>query len=114
MADIILEVKNLKKYFKSPKGNVHAVDNVNFSIERGKTLGIVGESGCGKSTFGKTIMCLEQPTGGEVYYNYGGEFKDITKFSSQELFEFRKQVQMVFQDPYSALNPLKKIYTSFE
>jgi oligopeptide/dipeptide ABC transporter ATP-binding protein len=74
----------------------------------------VGESGCGKSTFGKTIMMLNKPTDGQVLFNYGGEFKDITKFTPQELFQFRKKVQMVFQDPYSALNPLKKIYTAFE
>ena len=68
MADIILEVKNLKKYFKSPKGNVHAVDNVNFSIERGKTLGIVGESGCGKSSTGRTILRLIEPTSGQIFF----------------------------------------------
>ena len=119
--EIIFKIRNLKQWYPIKKGalkkvvgHVKAVDDVSLDVYRGETLGIVGESGCGKSTFGKTIMCLEQPTGGEVYYNYGGEFKDITKFSSQELFEFRKQVQMVFQDPYSALNPLKKIYTSFE
>ena len=95
-------------------GNVKAVDDVSLDVYRGETLGIVGESGCGKSTFGKTIMMLNKPTDGQVLFNYGGEFKDITKFTPQELFQFRKKVQMVFQDPYSALNPLKKIYTAFE
>ena len=119
--EIIFKIRNLKQWypirkgaFKRVVGHVKAVDDVSLDVYRGETLGIVGESGCGKSTFGKTIMCLERPTGGEVHFNYGGEFKDITKFSSKEMFEFRKQVQMVFQDPYSALNPLKKIYTSFE
>ena len=99
---------------KKTVGNVKAVDDVSLDVYRGETLGIVGESGCGKSTFGKTIMMLNKPTDGQVLFNYGGEFKDITKFTPQELFQFRKKVQMVFQDPYSALNPLKKIYTAFE
>ena len=66
MSDILLEVKNLKKYFKTPKGMLHAVDDVSFSIERGKTLGIVGESGCGKSTTGRCIMRLIEPTAGQA------------------------------------------------
>ena len=69
MSDIILEVKNLKKYFKTPKGMLHAVDDVSFTIERGKTLGIVGESGCGKSTTGRAILRLHEPTSGEVWFN---------------------------------------------
>lgn len=119
--ETIFQIKDLrmwfpikKGFFKKTVGHVKAVDNVSMEVYRGETLGIVGESGCGKSTFGKTIMMLNQPTDGQVLYNYDGEFKDITKFSAQELFQFRKRVQMVFQDPYSALNPLKKIYTSFE
>ena len=110
----LVEVKNLKKYFYGPKGAVHAVDDVTMNIDAGETMGVVGESGCGKSTFGKTIMMLNKPTDGQVLFNYGGEFKDITKFTPQELFQFRKKGQMVFQDPYSALNPMKKIYTAFE
>ena len=77
-------------------------------------MGIVGESGCGKSTFGKSIMRLEQITDGKVIFNYDGQFKDVAQFDKKEMFEFRKKVQMVFQDPYSALNPQKTIYTSFE
>ena len=69
MADTILEVKHLKKYFNTPKGLLHAVDDVNFTLERGKTLGIVGESGCGKSTFGYTLMGLHQATSGSIYMN---------------------------------------------
>ena len=119
--EVIFQIRNLRMWFpikkgmmKKTVGNVKAVDDVSLDVYRGETLGIVGESGCGKSTFGKTIMMLNKPTDGKVLFNYGGEFKDITKFTSQELFQFRKKVQMVFQDPYSALNPLKKIYTAFE
>ena len=119
--DAIFQIRNLRMWFpikkgmlKKTVGNVKAVDDVSLDVYRGETLGIVGESGCGKSTFGKTIMMLNKPTDGQVLFNYGGEFKDITKFTPQELFQFRKKVQMVFQDPYSALNPLKKIYTAFE
>lgn len=103
-----------KGAFKKVVGHVKAVDSVSLDVYKGETLGIVGESGCGKSTLGKSVMLLEQPTGGSVHFNYDGEFKDITKFSKEETFQFRKRVQMVFQDPYSALNPQKKIYTSFE
>jgi oligopeptide/dipeptide ABC transporter ATP-binding protein len=117
----IFQVQNLRMWFpikkglmKKTVGHVKAVDDVSLDVYKGETLGIVGESGCGKSTFGKTIMMLNRPTGGQVLFNYGGAFKDITQFTPQELFQFRKKVQMVFQDPYSALNPLKKIYTSFE
>ena len=123
MADkeLIFQVRNLRMWFpikkglmKKTVGHVKAVDNVSLDVYKGETLGIVGESGCGKSTFGKTIMMLNHPTDGQVLFNYGGEYKDITQFTKEELFQFRKKVQMVFQDPYSALNPLKKIYTSFE
>lgn len=101
MADVILEVKNLKKYFHAKKGIVHAVDNVSFSLERGKTLGIVGESGCGKSTTGRTILRLIEPTSGEIWF----EGRDITKLSSKEMTKLRKDMQIIFQDPFSSLNP---------
>ena len=119
--EVIFKIKKLKTWFPIKKGfmkkvvgNVKAVDDVSIEVYKGETLGIVGESGCGKSTFGKTVMMLEKPTDGEVLYNYNGEYKDVTKFTKNEMFEFRKKVQMVFQDPYSALNPQKKIYTSLE
>lgn len=119
--EVIFRIKDLRTWFPITKGmfkkvvgHVKAVDGVSLDVYRGETIGIVGESGCGKSTFGKTAMMLEKPTSGEVLYCYDGEFKDITKFNKEEMFEFRKKVQMVFQDPYSALNPQKKIYSSFE
>lgn len=119
--EIIFKAENLQTWFPITKGafkkvvgHVKAVDGVNLEVYKGETLGIVGESGCGKSTLGKTLMMLEHATGGHVNFNYDGEFKDITTFDKKEMFDFRKKVQMVFQDPYSALNPQKKIYTSFE
>ena len=120
--DIVFEVNNLQTYFPIYEGfikkrkvaDVKAVDNVSFKVTRGETLGIVGESGCGKTTLGKSIMMLQKPTGGEVRFNMHGNMQDITKFTKAELFEFKKQVQMVFQDPYSSLNPMKKIYDAFE
>lgn len=119
--ELLYQVKDLKTWFpikkgmmKKTVGHVKAVDGVSLDIYKGETIGIVGESGCGKSTFGKSLMLLEQPTGGEVLFRFQDGFKDITKFGKKEMFEFRKKVQMVFQDPYSALNPQKKIYTSFE
>lgn len=119
--EVILKVENLRTWFPVKKGtfkkvvgHVKAVDDVSLEIYKGETLGIVGESGCGKSTFGKSIMRLEQITDGKVMFNYDGQFKDVAQFDKKEMFEFRKKVQMVFQDPYSALNPQKTIYTSFE
>ncbi len=101
MSEVILEVKNLVKYFKTKKGDVHAVDGVSFSIERGKTLGIVGESGCGKSTTGRTILRLIEPTSGEIIF----EGKNIEKISRSEMKALRKDMQIIFQDPFSSLDP---------
>lgn len=101
MADNILEVKNLTKYFNTKKGNVHAVDNVSFILEKGKTLGIVGESGCGKSTTGRTILRLIEPTSGEIWF----EGRNITTLSNKEMTRLRKDMQIIFQDPYSSLDP---------
>ena len=86
--EVIFKIKNLKTWFPIKKGlmkkivgNVKAVDDVSIEVYKGETLGIVGESGCGKSTFGKTVMMLEKPTDGEVLFNYNGEYKDVTKFT---------------------------------
>ncbi|ONI40853.1 peptide ABC transporter ATP-binding protein [Candidatus Epulonipiscium fishelsonii] len=101
----MLEVKNLKKYFTSKKGMLHAVDDLSFSIEQGKTLGIVGESGCGKSTTGRAVLRLHEPTSGEVLF----QGKDITKISSNEMKSLRPEMQMIFQDPFASLNPRKSV-----
>jgi len=105
VADILLEVNGLKKYFKTKKGPLHAVDDVSFKIERGKTLGVVGESGCGKTTTGRTILRLLEPTGGEVLF----EGKNVFGYSESELRHARKDMQIIFQDPYSSLNPRKTV-----
>ena len=106
MSDVILDVRHLKKYFNSPKGVVHAVDDVSFTIERGKTLGVVGESGCGKSTTGRSILRLIEPTEGEVLF----EGQDILQLSKEQMRKLRRQMQIIFQDPYASLNPRKSVY----
>ncbi|MBR6086018.1 MAG: ABC transporter ATP-binding protein, partial [Spirochaetales bacterium] len=105
MTDTILEVKNLKKYFKTRRGMLHAVDNVSFKLERGKTLGIVGESGCGKSTTGRCILRLIEPTSGEILFN--GE--NVMNKSKKEMSLLRQKMQIIFQDPFSSLNPSKTV-----
>ena len=105
MGETILEVKNLKKHFKSPKGTVHAVDGLSFTLEKGKTLGIVGESGCGKSTTGRVILHLLEATDGTVLF----EGKDVTHASRKELQALRRDMQIIFQDPFSSLNPRRTV-----
>ena len=97
----ILRVEHLKKYFTTPKGTLHAVDDVNFSIRTGETLGVVGESGCGKSTMGRAILRLHEPTSGKVYF----EGRDILGCNKKQLKDLRKDMQIIFQDPFSSLNP---------
>ncbi len=97
----LVDVRHLKKYFKTPRGMLHAVDDVSFSIARGETLGLVGESGCGKSTLGRAMIRLLDVTGGEVWFD--GD--DILTYSEASMKALRKRVQIVFQDPYSCLNP---------
>ena len=106
MAEKLLEVKNLKKYFKTSKGWLHAVDDVSFSINRGETLGLVGESGCGKSTTGRVILRLLEASGGEILFNG----VDILKFSNKQMRNFRENAQIVFQDPFSSLDPRMSVY----
>ncbi|WP_110325494.1 ABC transporter ATP-binding protein [Hungatella effluvii] len=100
MEDLLLDVKHLKKYFDTPSGLLHAVDDVSFSVKRGTTLGVVGESGCGKSTLGSTLLYLDEPTGGEILF----EGTSLQRVGKKEFKRIRPRMQMIFQDPYSSLN----------
>ena len=110
MSEVLLDVKGLKKYFPTKRGMLHAVDDVTFTIEKGKTLGVVGESGCGKSTTGRAILRLHEPTGGQVLF----EGQDVAKLSPAELRRKRKEMQIIFQDPFSSLNPRKTVSQTIE
>ena len=99
--NVLLEVKNLKKYFDTPGGTLQAVDDVSFTIDKGVTLGVVGESGCGKSTLGRTILRLQEPTSGQILFNGN----DIVRYGKKEMEAMRSKMQIIFQDPYSSLNP---------
>ena len=110
---LVLQVKGLKKYFpvekgflKKVKGYVRAVDDVSFSVKAGKTLGLVGESGCGKTTTARVILRALEPTAGEIFFrSKSQEIVDLAKLSKQKLRDIRHDIQMIFQDPYSSLNP---------
>ncbi len=110
MSEPILEVRHLKKYFQTPRGMLHAVDDVSFTIERGKTLGVVGESGCGKSTTGRVVLKLIEPTSGEIYFN--GE--NITNLKERAMRKKRKEMQMIFQDPFASLDPRRTVQQLIE
>ena len=101
----MIEVKNLKKYFKTSHGMLHAVDDVSFTIKPGRTFGLVGESGCGKSTLGRLLVHLTESTGGQIMFNG----KDITHLKKTELKEYRSHAQIIFQDPYASLDPRKTV-----
>ncbi|KAA0549866.1 dipeptide ABC transporter ATP-binding protein [Bacillus sp. BGMRC 2118] len=112
----LLEIKDLKQHFPIKKGFlsekkvVKAVDGVSFTLEKGETLGIVGESGCGKSSLGRSILRLVEPTSGEIKF----KGKNITTYSNQQMKDLRKQMQIVFQDPFASLNPRNTIRTILE
>ena len=97
----VIEVKNLQKYFSTPKGMLHAVDGVTMKIGAGRTMGVVGESGCGKSTLGRTIIHLQESTGGQIFFK--GE--DVTHVNVAKQNQLKGDMQIIFQDPYSSLNP---------
>ncbi len=99
--NVMLGVKNLCKFFPTPHGMLHAVDNVTFNIRKGATLGVVGESGCGKSTLGRVVLHLIPSTSGQIFF----EGKDITHVSRRELHELHRQMQIIFQDPFSSIDP---------
>ena len=108
MSDTILKIEGLKKYFplrggvfSHVIGYVYAVDGVDFSINRGETMGLVGESGCGKTTVGRCILRLIEPTSGAIYF----QGRDLTKLTKREMTDLRREMQIVFQDPYASLNP---------
>lgn len=120
MSEVLLSVKGLKTYFPVKKGvfkrtvgYVKAVDDVSLDVYRGETLGIVGESGCGKTTLGKSILQLYRPTAGSVEYAFPEGVKDLMTMKGKEFDDVRKRMQIVFQDPYSSLNPSFTIFGSF-
>ncbi|MBQ3577464.1 MAG: ATP-binding cassette domain-containing protein [Firmicutes bacterium] len=101
----LLEVEGLKKYFATKRGMLHAVDDVTFTINQGMTLGVVGESGCGKSTTGRAILRLLEPTGGKVHF----DGQDVLALTQEEMRHKRQEMQIIFQDPFSSLNPRKTL-----
>lgn len=106
--EILLETRGLKKYFSTKKGDLHAVDDVSLFIRKGETLGLVGESGCGKSTFGRTVIRLLDSTAGQIVF----DGVDITKLTPKQMRNIRNKIQIVFQDPYASLDGRKSIFES--
>ncbi|MBQ7263539.1 MAG: ATP-binding cassette domain-containing protein [Synergistaceae bacterium] len=105
-----IRVEELKKYFSTKRGMLHAVDGVSFEIRKGETLGLVGESGCGKSTLGRCLIRLLDSTSGKVLLQDGDGYTDVTKADARATKELRRRVQIVFQDPYSCLNPRLSVW----
>ena len=101
----LLRVENLAKHFPTPRGPIRAVDGVSFTLAEGETLGLVGESGCGKSTLARTVVRLLEPTAGRVLF----DGRDLTGAGRRELRALRRELQIVFQDPYASLNPRMRV-----
>ena len=110
MSEVILECKDLKKFFNTPAGALHAVDGVSFQLREGETLGVVGESGCGKSTLGRTVLGLLPATDGDVVF----EGKSIVNLKSRDMLHLRKKMQIIFQDPFSSLDPKMTVFQIIE
>ncbi|MDD3948554.1 MAG: ABC transporter ATP-binding protein [Ruminococcaceae bacterium] len=117
----LLVVENLTMEFASPrrflekqKPSVRAVNDISFTVKEGETFGLVGESGCGKTTLGKCIIRLLKPANGKIFFNADGEMKDLLTLDHEDSFKFRKKLQIVFQDPYAALNPQHTIMEAFD
>jgi peptide/nickel transport system ATP-binding protein len=110
MADALIQVQNLRKLFKTKRGLLHAVDGVSFSISRGETMGLVGESGCGKSTIGRLLLRLIEATSGNIRY----DGTDIIALRKKKMREYRKKIQIVFQDPYASLDSRRNVFESIE
>ncbi|MCL1849595.1 MAG: dipeptide/oligopeptide/nickel ABC transporter ATP-binding protein, partial [Clostridiales bacterium] len=105
---VLIEAIDLKKYFKRSKGHVHAVDGINFKLQQGKTLGVVGESGCGKTTLGRALLRLFDVTDGKIIYNG----TDIAGYSRRQMWGIRREMQMIFQDPSASLDPRKNVMST--
>ena len=110
MREKLMEVSGLTKLFPTKAGKLHAVDHVSFHIEKGETLGLVGESGCGKSTTGRLLLRLLEPSGGQVLYSG----QDILRLKKREMRRMRTRMQIVFQDPYASLDSRRTVYESIE
>jgi len=110
MSESLLRVEGLTKHFSTKRGTLHAVDNVSFTIDKGRTLGMVGESGCGKSTTGRAILRLIEPTAGKVLFDN----IDVRSLSAAKLRRMRTRMQIVFQDPFSSLNPRMTVSQAIE
>ena len=112
--NLTMEFESVKRFLEKRIPNVKAVNDVSFSVKEGETFGLVGESGCGKTTLGKCIVRLLKPTAGKLMYNDNGEWKDLLQLKKKESFELRKKLQIVFQDPYASLNPQHTILEAFD
>jgi len=112
--NLTMEFESVKRFLEKRIPNVKAVNNISFVVKEGETFGLVGESGCGKTTLGKCIVRLLKPTSGKLLFNDEGEWKDLLQLKKKESFELRKKLQIVFQDPYAALNPQHTILEAFD